>query len=49
MTLQSLQDDFDGCTIPLTDLIVNHHEVAALAFYGYKLLRDDLRRRLATG
>ena len=39
MSLQSLKDDLDGCTILLTDLIVNQYLMVVLAFYGNKLLR----------
>ena len=46
MTLQSSQNDLDGCMILMTDLIVNHHQVVVLAFYGHKLLKGDLIRAL---
>ena len=49
MTLQSLQNDFDGSMALITDLLVNHHQAVALAFYGHKLLMGDLRRRFAIG
>ena len=42
MTWESLQNDLDGCMILITDLIVNHHQVVALAFYGHKLLWGNL-------
>ena len=32
-----------------TDLIANHHQAVALAFYVHKLLGGDLRRRFAIG
>ena len=49
MTLQSLQNDLDGCMILMTDLIDNYYQAVVLAFYGHKLLRGDLRRCFAIG
>ena len=47
--LQSLQNDLNDCMILVTELIFNHYQAALLAFYGHKLLRDDLRRLFAIG